>query len=648
VLDHKPIFFGLVSTDEGPGAGMPAGVVGLLDGEDEIRGRIEGGLLFALPAHHEANVWVVVVTTAALNRHERMAVRSLVLSWSSAHEASKSAAIAAAHLAERQWTRALVESEKRQRALLENSATITAILSEDQTISYVSQPIASILGYPPNSAVGTLMAHFIADGESVTRWHQAWERCLHTGAALDEIRFRHRNGAHRILEVILNDHRASDMMNGVVVNARDISETRKLEEQVGRDDVTMALNRKAFLSFLREEPCDVLVVTVNDWRVLSRATSTEHADLVLLTIVDRLRLAVRTGDKVARLEGATFAIGLRCAPPLAIDSVVTRLRSAIAQPILTGDRTFVLEAAVGHAPHEAIPTEMLEHALLALAEAVSSKADFETYRSATAAAYELELDMWSRLGQALEAGEFELHYQPIVDLGSATVTGVEALVRWRHPVRGMIPPVEFVPIAEAHPALMTQLGDWIIDTAANQAAAWLSQGMVSRSFSISINVSGAQIETKLVGRLAAAVAANNLPAAMLTIEITETLLSENRDLEASVLDELRRAGHRLAIDDFGTGSANLARLGELRPDVVKLDRSLIAPIETDQNALDLFHKSIEIAHALGSKVTVEGIETIGQATKARDLGCEFGQGFFFARPAPPSDRTLSIVTPIGS
>jgi EAL domain-containing protein (putative c-di-GMP-specific phosphodiesterase class I) len=243
---------------------------------------------------------------------------------------------------------------------------------------------------------------------------------------------------------------------------------------------------------------------------------------------------------------------------------------------------------------------------------------------------ELEND----LRRALERDELRLHYQPLVDLASERIVGLEALVRWEHPTRGLVPPLSFIPLAE-ETGLIIPIGRWVLETACRQARRWLDE-LPESPLVMSVNLSARQFgQPTLVEDIAATLAATGLPADRLELEITESvLLSESED-NATALRAIRDLGVGLVLDDFGTGYSSLSYLRRLPLDTIKIDRSFVDGIDDDNSNLPIVQAVIALAHGLGIEVVAEGIETAGQLARLRELVCDRGQGYYYARPQPP-------------
>ena len=251
------------------------------------------------------------------------------------------------------------------------------------------------------------------------------------------------------------------------------------------------------------------------------------------------------------------------------------------------------------------------------------------------------LEVTSELQGAIENGQLVLFYQPIVEVATGRALGVEALVRWRHPRRGLVPPAEFIPIAE-DTGLVIPLGRWVLREACRQTGEWLKAGVVDDSFYVSVNISARHLyDPGMVGDVVGALDRSGLPARRLLIEVTESALVKDLDPAATVLGELKALGARLAIDDFGTGYSSLARLSSFPIDVVKIDKAFVDRVG-DKDGEATLRAMVNLSHILGMKAVAEGVEHNDQALALLRLGCTMAQGFLFARPMPADEVTGAL------
>ncbi|HEY7827048.1 MAG TPA: EAL domain-containing protein, partial [Candidatus Limnocylindrales bacterium] len=257
------------------------------------------------------------------------------------------------------------------------------------------------------------------------------------------------------------------------------------------------------------------------------------------------------------------------------------------------------------------------------------------------------LDFENDLRRAVERDELVLHYQPLIDLATNQLVGLEALVRWQHPVRGLVPPMAFIPLAE-ETGLILSIGRWVLETACRQAQAW-RMAFPDVSPMMSVNLSARQFAQPDLGRqLSEILAETGLPAAGLELEITESVVMDSSDEAIEALRALQGLGVKLVLDDFGTGYSSLAYLKRLPLDTIKIDRSFVAGLADDDSNLPIVQAVVSLAHGLGIDVTAEGIETVEQRDCLRELGCDRGQGYWFARPLPAGELESFLGQPRAS
>jgi EAL domain-containing protein (putative c-di-GMP-specific phosphodiesterase class I) len=254
------------------------------------------------------------------------------------------------------------------------------------------------------------------------------------------------------------------------------------------------------------------------------------------------------------------------------------------------------------------------------------------------------LELEGDLRRALERGELRLDYQPIVDLETGRVAEVEALLHWEHPERGLIAPLEFIPIAE-EVGLIVPIGRWVLREACRQAQAWQARYPSERPLLMSVNVSAREFQQPdLIGQVAAVLDETGLAPACLRLEITESVLMDDAPATEATLRGMRALGVRLAIDDFGTGYSSLGYLQRFSVDTLKIDRAFVTPLDHDEQAGTIVRAVTALGHALGIEVTAEGIETAGHWARLRALGCDYEQGYYFARPVPSETMSRLLVT----
>jgi diguanylate cyclase (GGDEF)-like protein/PAS domain S-box-containing protein len=424
----------------------------------------------------------------------------------------------------------------------------------------------------------------------------------------------------------------------------DISPERQAEEQLRRQamhDALTGLANRAFFNerlahavSIRKEPGEqtaLLFVDLDNFKSLNDRFGHPLGDAILEEVGRRLRTLVRAGDTAARLGGDEFALLLEVvSEPAEVARVAERVIAAIAEPVEIEGNRFVPGASIGIALGED-------------ARNLLKQADAAMYRAKSQlglgyAFFDAELDhaalvrfrRIAELAEAVERREFRLHYQPIVELPSGEVSGYEALLRWAHPELGELPPLEFVPLAEES-GLIVPIGRWVLQEACMHAARL--GGQEGRELEMSVNVSARQLQhPDFVDHVEAALERAGLPAHCLVVEITESVLIETGDAAEARLCTLKGMGVEIALDDFGTGYGSLAYLQRLPVDIVKIDRSFTASVDTDAEDEALLRAIVGLGNALGTRLVAEGIERQSQSEVIQDLGCHSGQGFHYGRP----------------
>ncbi|MGO9335143.1 MAG: putative bifunctional diguanylate cyclase/phosphodiesterase [Acidimicrobiales bacterium] len=435
-----------------------------------------------------------------------------------------------------------------------------------------------------------------------------------------------------------------------------ITAENALAYQVLHDPVTGLANRAALmdrlsqaLATLERQPARlaVLYVDLDHFKAINDSFGHDAGDLVLAEVGRRLSLLSRHADTVARLGGDEFIVlcgALRDDDDVGL--IADRIVRGIRVPYLEDGRDLSITCSVGIVVTRdplAEPEQLIRDADGAMYEAKETGRDryrvFDSAQRIPTGASLLETE----LSRAIEHEELFLLYQPLFSLEDQALVGVEALVRWRHPERGVVAPDDFIPFAEQH-GLIDEIDSFVLDEACRQLAEWVAREGWPSGFTMAVNVSGAELsEPEFVGRVAEVIRSRGIPPARLCLEMTETaIVGEWGDIQET-LSALSKLGVHVALDDFGTGYSSLAHLQRMKVDVLKIDRSFVAKIDRSPRDREIVAAVLAMSHALGITVVGEGIETSHQLDTLAGLDCDQGQGFLFARPLSPE----AVVTLVG-
>ncbi len=460
---------------------------------------------------------------------------------------------------------------------------------------------------------------------------------------------------------------ASIALDNARLFERAQTEVRRRAHAALHDPLTGLPNRTMLLSRLAEQMGStapgpgrrratgtrvaLILLDLDRFKVVNETLGHAAGDQLLVQVGERLVTAARSTDTVARLGSDEF--GILLGPVRSVretELVASRIEAAISEPFdLDGTEVTVgasMGIAVGNAtlPH---PFDLLKQAEIALhrakADPVRTTILFDPEMHAqTIDRATLESD----LRRAIERSELRLHYQPLVDLATGTVLGMEALLRWQHPTRGIVPPLSFIPLAE-ETGLILPIGRWVLETACHQLRDWQRRIPAASRLAVSVNLSARQFaESGLISNVAAILDHAGLDPACLELEITESVVMDQSEASVERLQGLRALGVKLALDDFGTGYSSLSYLRRLPLDTIKVDRSFVSGLGTDPADVPIVQAVISLAHGLGIDVVAEGIETEAQLLLLRELACDRGQGFWFSRPlANPAMEALLAATP---
>ena len=458
---------------------------------------------------------------------------------------------------------------------------------------------------------------------------------------------------YRLLQNVMLAATPALLMLGIVLSLRILQQRRRMEERVNHmafhDELTSLPNRLMLSQRLDQALCRhrragtqlaLLFLDLDRFKVINDSLGHETGDVLLRQVADRLRAQSREGDTVARMGGDEFVVLIENPENLTdVASRAKRLVEQLSAPYLLGgkDRHVTLSIGISVFPADGCDAQsLLKAADVAMYRAKDTGRDNYLFYSAAMNVHTVEqLELESDLRHALERNEFLLHYQPKVEIATGLITGIEALLRWNHPRRGLISPMEFIPLAE-ETGLIASISEWVLATACARTKTWQDQGFPK--LDVAVNLSARQFaDPMLLPKLTDIIRRSGLDPSSLELEITESLVMTHGESAVDVLQKLKSIGVRIAIDDFGTGYSSLAYLKRFPIDTIKVDRSFIRDIPSDSGDKQITRAIIAMAHSLKLRVVAEGVETVDQLRFLRSERCNTAQGYFLHRPLPEAE-----------
>ena len=536
--------------------------------------------------------------------------------------AASGAQVVAWSMTEQQHERseaALRESERRFRALIEHSTEAVTVIARDGTVLYDSPSVERLFGLPPADRVGRKNPSSVHPDDA--EWVSSTIFDIDGGAAATFVcRVTDLDGGLRWLDCRVTNMTDVPGVEGYVINYRDVTE-RFLDELTGLP------NRVRFAHRVEQTPEPaVLVVGIDDFKSVNDVVGHARGDEILISVAERLVAVVGHNGLVARLGGDEFGVVLTASGvPEGAFEMAARIVDAIAEP----RGGIAVTCSVGVAAGGSNTVGDAELAMHRAKQAGKGRVELfeESMRQAVLERVALKAD----LRRATIAGELVPYYQPIVSLATGSVVGAEALVRWRHPTRGVLPPVAFLDVAE-ETGLIVTIGSAVLRKACEDARSWPSD------VNVSVNLSASQLrDGALVDDVAEILRSTGLTPSRLTLEITETVLVDDPDAASLILGELKALGVSVSLDDFGTGYSSLGYLQRFPVDGLKIDKTFVDALGESHDEQVLLEAIVGIGHTLQLTVVAEGIESAEQWAALQAMGCGLGQGYLFARPMPHDD-----------
>jgi diguanylate cyclase (GGDEF)-like protein/PAS domain S-box-containing protein len=551
--------------------------------------------------------------------------------------------------------RAGAQRSEQFRSLVHNASDLITVVDVEDVVLYQSPSAERLIGLASDDVVGSNYLDLV-DPQDRASLRSLLGSVVGSPeeARTAEYRVHHADGSSRYMESIVSNLIDDPKVRGLVLNTRDVTDRKMLEEELAHqafhDSLTGLSNRAVFLDRVNHalarsarhgQRLAVLLLDLDGFKTINDSLGHDVGDELLVAVGARIQACARTSDTVARLGGDEFAVLLEddVDDPRS-RSAADRLLNELSMPFSVGSREVFIGASIGIAVTgggNGQTDELIRNADTAMyAAKAAGRGRYEVFRPDMHERALEQFEVQADLRRAIDAGEFKLHYQPVIDFGAGAIEGVEALVRWEHPVRGLLQPADFIRIAE-ETGLIVPIGKWVLGEACRQTVEWRAQQPGGSKLWVSVNLSTRQLfERDLVGVVREILEESGLEPNALVLEITEGSLMEGVTETIEKLRGLKDLGVRLAIDDFGTGSSSLGYLRQFPIDILKIDKSFVDDVATGSEGPALVFAIIEMAKTLNLGTVAEGIEQSDQLNELVAAGCGSGQGFLFARPLIPS------------
>ncbi len=566
---------------------------------------------------------------------------------------------------------ALRQNEQRFRALIENATDIIIILDNQFRFRYLSPSVSRILGYLPEELIDQSFWAIIYPDE-----RQPLAELLNRTLEKPEInqspieyRCYSSQGTWRVLEAVITNLLDNPAVKGIVLNCHEITDRKQAESKLQydalHDSLTDLPNRALLMEQLKqalkrqqrdpERLFGVLFLDLDRFKVINDSLGHLVGDQLLMALADRLEKCKRASDIVARLGGDEFVILLEelTSSESAI-KVAERIHRALEKPFLLQNKELFVSASIGIAlssnPHDySEPTQLLRDADTAMYQAKKRGKNCHTvFEPSMHTHAQKRLQLENDLRRAISHQELVVYYQPIFSLETNCLEGVEALVRWQHPEQGLIPPEDFIPMAE-ETGIIIALDQWVLKNACCQLCYWQEQFPAFSHLTLSVNLSGNHFsQMDFIEQIVQIIASTGILGQYLKLEITESVLLSNPSSTVKMLARLRKKNIQVCLDDFGTGYSSLSYLDRFPLNILKIDRSFVSNLEVKDSRIAIVRTIVTLGHELGIEVVAEGIETTYQMQFLKALGCHYGQGYYFSRPVELKTLTNYLETKVSS